>query len=176
MPRIQQQAASAHFASSFSLVNVPVGPESIAPIMDFEVCFISSENELRETQSAVKRLTIQLEYFLKSFGTQILTEKPSNSPPPPPQLPASTITTPTPISRLHPANPSDFDGDRSKGRVFLNSCELVYTLCLSDFTNDHSHVLWTLSFMKTGRANSFIEQTLQWEARRGPRYASYAAF
>ena len=60
--------------------------------------------------------------------------------------------------------------------MFLNSCELVYALCLSDFVNDHSRVLWTLSFMKTGRASSFVEQTLQWEARRAPLYASYAVF
>ena len=88
----------------------------------------------------------------------------------------STITAPAPISRLHPANLSDFDGDRSKGRTFLNSCKLVYALRPLDFANDHTHVLWTLSFMKTGRANSFVEQTLRWEVGRGPRYASYTAF
>ena len=27
-------------------------------------------------------------------------------------------------SKLKPAPPSDFDGDRTKGRAFLNSCEL----------------------------------------------------
>ena len=125
-------------------------------------------SDLQETRSTVEWLTLQIEYFLKNFRTQILTEKP-------PQPPTSTITMPALISCLHPANPSDFDGDRSKGRAFLNSCEL-YALCLSDFANDHSCVLWTLSFMKTGRANSFIEQTLQCEVRRGPQYTSYAAF
>ena len=151
---IQQQAASVHFASSSSLVDVPVGPNSIAPIMDFEARFISSENELQETRSAIEWLTLQIGYFLETFGTQTPTEK--------------SLQLPAPISCLHPANPSDFDGDRSKGRTFLNSCELVYALRLSDFVNDHSHVLWMLSSMKTGCTSSFVEQMLQWEAKRGP--------
>ena len=72
---------------------------------------------------------------------------------------------PAPISQLKPATPSDFDGDRKRGRAFLNSCELFYALCPSDFVNDQARVLWTLSFMKTGRANSFAEQMLHWEAK-----------
>ena len=90
---------------------MPVGPESIAPIMDFEARFTSNENKLQEARFAVKRLTLQLEYFLKNLGTQILTAKPSNSPPPSLQLPVSAVTTAAPILRLHLANPSDFDGD-----------------------------------------------------------------
>ena len=86
--------------------------------MDVKACFANNENKLRETRTAIDRLTQQLDQFLKHFGTTVLA---SNSPPASPQLPTSTVTTPTPISRLKPATPSDFDGDRKKGRAFLNS-------------------------------------------------------
>ena len=92
----------------------------------------------------------------------------SNSPPASPQLHASTVTMAVPISWLKLATPLDFDGDRKKGRTFLNSCELFYTLCPLDFVNDQARVLWTLSFMKTGCTNSVVEQLLHWEAKRGP--------
>ena len=143
--------------------------------MDVEARFANNENELQEIQTAVDRLTQQLDQFLKHFGTTVLA---SNSPPTSPQLPTSTVATPAPILRPKPATPLDFDGDCTckRGRAFLNSCELFYALCPSDFVNDQARVLWTLSFMKTGCVNSFVEQTLQWEARRGPQYASYMAF
>ena len=145
---------------------MPVGPESPVTTMDVEARFTNKENELQGTQTAIDRLTQQLDQFLKHFGTMVLA---SNSPPASPQLPASTTTTPAPISWLKPATPLDFNGDCKRGHTFLNSCELFYVLCPSDFVNDQACVLWTLSFMETGRTNSFAEQTLRWEAKRGPR-------
>ena len=156
---------SVHSASSSSFVDVPIGPESPVTIMDVEARFANNENELREIRTAVDQLTQQLDQFLKHFGTTVLA---SNSSPTSPQLPASAITTPAPTSWLKLATPSDFDGDCKRGHAFLNSCGLFYALCLSDFMNDQAHVLWTLSLMMTGRANSFAEQTLHWEAKRSP--------
>ena len=85
---------------------------------------------------------------------------------------------PAPTLQLKPATSSDFNGDRKKGRALLNSCELSYALCPLDFVNDQARVLWTLLFMKAGHVNSFAEQMLRWEAKRGPwyMYASYTLF
>ena len=54
-----------------------------------------------------------------------------------------------PISKLKPAPPSDFDGDRKKGHAFLNSCELYiymyHSLMIISLMNypkfiGHSHI------------------------------------
>ena len=105
-------------ASSSSFVDTPVDPEAVATIMDFEVRFVSNESELQETQNAVKQLTLQLDHFLKNFGTNVLTANPLNSPPLSPQLPMSAITPSAPISCFKLATPSDFNGDQKKGCTF----------------------------------------------------------
>ena len=44
--------------------------------------------------------------------------------------------TPSRPSRLKPATPSEFDGDRLRGRIFLNSCETYYRLCPDQFIDN----------------------------------------
>lgn len=56
---------------------------------------------------------------------------------------------------VEPAQPSEFDGDRSKGRAFLNSCLLYLSFCSKDFPDDQARILWMLSFLKSGRAAVF---------------------
>ena len=56
---------------------------------------------------------------------------------------------------VEPAWPSEFDGDRSKGCAFLNSCLLYLGFCSKDFPDNQARILWTLSFLKSGRAAVF---------------------
>src|ERR1700720_2180820 len=51
---------------------------------------------------------------------------------------------------LKPATPSEFDGDRLKGRAFLNSCQLYISLCEEQFRDAEAQIHWALSFMKSG--------------------------
>jgi hypothetical protein len=53
-------------------------------------------------------------------------------------------TTTTTSNRLKPGVPADFDGDRSKGRSFLNSCLLYISLCKSEFKDDQAIIMWIL--------------------------------
>ena len=92
-----------------------------------------------------------------------------NQPPP-------TIT-PIPSRAPAPAKPSDFDGDRSKGRTFMNSCSLYMNLCSAEFPNDQIRILWVLSFLKAGRAAVFTNKVLSHEQRtHTPLYDSWGAF
>ena len=65
-------------------------------------------------------------------------------PPPPPPIPQR--------SQPKVVTPKTFDGDRSKGRAFLTSCQLYFTLRKSEFQDDEEKIQWILSYMKSGRA------------------------
>jgi hypothetical protein len=42
--------------------------------------------------------------------------------------------------RIKPASPDNFDGDRSKGRTFLTSCELYLSLKGPDYPDEQSRI------------------------------------
>jgi len=66
-------------------------------------------------------------------------------------------------SKIKPATPSDFSGDRTRGRAFLNSCQTYIRLCPDHFPSDQHKILWALSFMKDGRAAKWADQIFRWE-------------
>jgi hypothetical protein len=70
-------------------------------------------------------------------------------------------------SRIKPASPDNFDGDRSKGHAFLTSCELYLLLTGSDYPDEQSCIHWALSFFKSGRAATFAERIVRQEMRMG---------
>ena len=106
----------------------------------------------------------------------------------------NTTTTPTPTSvqmtdsptdngardtnsKIKPAPPSDYDGDRTKGRAFLNSCELYIRLSPNRFPDEPSMVYWAFSYMKSDRAYAFTDRALRYEAMvKQPRFKSWASF
>jgi hypothetical protein len=57
-----------------------------------------------------------------------------------------------------PSPPADFDGERAKGRPFLNSVKWYMRSRGSEFRDDAHRIAWTLSFMKGGRALTFVNQ------------------
>jgi hypothetical protein len=65
------------------------------------------------------------------------------------------------------ASPDNFDGDRSKGRVFLTSCELYLSLTGLDYPDEKSCIHWALSFFKSGCAATFAEHIVRQEMRTG---------
>jgi hypothetical protein len=84
----------------------------------------------------------------------------------PQNIPAAPAD-PTPPVRawgLKPATPNDFDGDRFKGRAFLNSCRLYISLCEDQFKDEQAKIHWALSFMKSGRAALYANSILRNEA------------
>jgi hypothetical protein len=65
------------------------------------------------------------------------------------------------------ASPDNFDGDRSKGRAFLTSCELYLSLAGPDYPDEQSCIHWALSFFKSGCAATFSEHIVRQEMRTG---------
>jgi hypothetical protein len=93
-------------------------------------------------------------------------------------LPLAHSPTPAPIrSLIKPGTPQDFDGDRAKGRAFLNSCRLYISLSSSEFADDQDKILWVLSYMKSGRASAFADRVLRHEDKtQKNRFPNWATF
>jgi hypothetical protein len=90
-------------------------------------------------------------------------------------VPSTTATTTS--NRLKPGVPVDFDGDRMKGRSFLNSCLLYINLCKAEFKDDQAIIMWILSYMKSGRAASFADRALRYTLNNDtPRYQTFEEF
>ncbi|GLB45972.1 hypothetical protein LshimejAT787_4600030 [Lyophyllum shimeji] len=69
--------------------------------------------------------------------------------------------------RLRPAPPDSFDGEREKGRVFFNSCDLYMSLTPDAFPDEQTRINWVLSYMKGGRAARFAAHTLRYPNSHG---------
>ncbi|GLB42963.1 hypothetical protein LshimejAT787_1204120 [Lyophyllum shimeji] len=80
--------------------------------------------------------------------------------------------------RLRPAPPDSFDGEREKGRAFINSCDLYMSLTPDAFPDEQTRINWVLSYMKEGRAARFAACTLRYPNSHDgvPRFGTYAEF
>jgi hypothetical protein len=78
---------------------------------------------------------------------------------------------------LKPATPNDFNGDRTKGRAFLNSCELYQRLVPSQFADEHAKIMWAFTFMKSDRAARFVDRKMRaYQAVGSLDYSSWSDF
>src|SRR5277367_5714412 len=88
-----------------------------------------------------------------------------------PSNPASVRSAPSPSREMphkppstarliKPASPNEFSGERTKGRSFLNSCELYLHLAPHQFEDEHAKIMWAMSFMKGGRAACFVDRQM----------------
>jgi hypothetical protein len=121
--------------------------------------FQQMENRLSKQAEATRAMNKTLNKFLAVMANQ---EAARNVAPPPPAS-SPPVTTPLKVShpsRVNPGAPSNFDGDRAQGRVFLTSCELYISLSESDFVEDQVWIHWALSYFKGGRVVTFTERVI----------------
>jgi len=108
---------------------------------------LQQRDTLNTIQSQLSQLLVNAQVAPSTGGTL-----PNNS-----DTPSNGPMTTSINSRMKPAAPSEFDGSRSKGRAFLNSCELYIGLAPNQFPSDDSKVYWALSYMKGDRAARFTD-------------------
>jgi hypothetical protein len=78
---------------------------------------------------------------------------------------SAPLTDPPKIGRkARPANPPDFNGERSEGLAFLNSCQTYIRLCPEEFPDEQTKIMWAMSYMKTGRAQRWTARVFRWES------------
>ena len=80
----------------------------------------------------------------------------------------------TPRSRLKPASPPIFDGNRKDGRAFYNACSIYFQLCPDHFPTEQAKILWCLSFFQKDRAKEYADMVLR--SPKDPYFESWAAF
>jgi len=68
----------------------------------------------------------------------------------------------------------EFDGDRTKGMAFLNSCQVYICLCLNSFMDKQAKIVWAMSYMKAGRAAKWSAHVFRWEEQ--PENVGYHKF
>jgi hypothetical protein len=127
-----------------------------------EEWFQQMEKRLNEQVEATRAITKTLNKFLAVMANQEATR--NVTPLPPASLPS--VTTPLKalhLSRVNLGAPSNFDGDRAQGHMFLTSCELYISLSQSDFVEDQVHIHGAMSYFKGGRVATFTKQVIQQE-------------
>ncbi|PPR03125.1 hypothetical protein CVT24_012414 [Panaeolus cyanescens] len=96
----------------------------------------------------------------------------------PPHLVAHSSTFhPRPIK---PNAPPTFNGDRAKGRAFLNACDAYYMLRPEDFRDTQIRIRWVLTYMTSDRAEKWADRIYSWErdnpgSVRFPDWSSFEA-
>jgi hypothetical protein len=138
--------------------------------------FQQMEKRLNEQAEATRAMNETLNKFLAVMANQEVAR--NIAPPPPVSLPP--VTTPLKVShpsRVNLGAPSNFDGDRAQGHVFLTSCELYIALSQLDFIKDQVRIHWALSYFKGRHAANFAERIIQQEMRTGKMcFASWDEF
>ena len=78
---------------------------------------------------------------------------------------------------LKPSAPSEFDGDRTKGKAFLTSCRTYIRLCPEAFDNEVQQIVWAMSYMKAGRAGRWVAREFELESEKGKlRFREWSDF
>ena len=127
------------------------------------------ESELSKAREQARVQQNTLDHILNLLQRLPIHGTPQAPQDPSPALPAPTVTASAapalcePLHGLKPTTPNDFDGDRLKGRAFLNFCRLYISLCKSQFQDDQAMIHWALSFMKSGRMALYANRILRRE-------------
>jgi hypothetical protein len=142
--------------------------------------FTALEHDLAKQKTSLFDIASAVDDIKTSIATLVLANRPTPQdatrvrttlapPAPPPSAPIRSL--------IKPGTPQDFDGDRAKGRAFLNSCRLYVTLSASEFADDQNKIHWVLSYMKSGRASAFADRILRHEDKtQTDRFPTWTAF
>jgi hypothetical protein len=128
-----------------------------------------------DRMSAMEQTLADLQARTEAQFQQILATMQRQQPQPIPDLPKPTDRiTPSKNRTVRPATPLDFDGDRSKGMAFLNSCQTYLRLCPKEFPDEQTKIVWAMFYMKSGRAQKWSARIFRWEQQ--PENAGHSKF
>jgi hypothetical protein len=78
---------------------------------------------------------------------------------------------------VKPSPPVKFSRDWTKGRAFINSCDLYIQLASEQFSLEEDKINWADLFIKSRQAALFMDQMMRFEARvESPKFADWAEF
>jgi len=94
-------------------------------------------------------------------------------PRPPTPTPTNSTSSTGRKTLLRPSVPADFEGDQTKGKVFLTSCRIYIRLCPDAFTDDDTKIVWALSYMKSSRAGRWAAREFENEAKSETKHLRF---
>ena len=65
---------------------------------------------------------------------------------------------------LKPSPPPNFDGDRQKGKGFVNACQAYFLLRPDQFPDEQTKIQWAMTYINQGRAQKWVNWVYHWEA------------
>jgi uncharacterized coiled-coil protein SlyX len=78
------------------------------------------------------------------------------------QLPLTPV--PRPKLDLKPSPPPNFDGNRHKGKGFINTCQAYFRLRPDQFPDEQTKIQWAMTYMNQGQAQKWANRVYHWEA------------
>jgi len=118
------------------------------------------ENKLADQQTQNAQMLEALNNTLRLLAGM----QPQNSP-------AAAAPAPLPVASatktkndLKPSPPPNFDGDRQKGRGFINACQAYFHLRPDNFPDEQVKIRWVMTFMNQGRAHKWANRIYRWES------------
>ncbi len=98
----------------------------------------------------------------------------------PQNSPAAAAPVPLPVASatktkndLKPSPPPNFDGDRQKGRGFINACQAYFRLRPDNFPDEQTKIRWAMTFMNQSRAQKWANRIYRWESTPANSGADY---
>jgi Retrotransposon gag protein len=130
--------------------------DSFLSLMDEEhVLALEQEHAKMKTREADRDEKLEAIY---SYITQQRTQSLSN-----PTTPVLHTELPKTSWKARLATPPEFNGERSEGLAFLNSCQNYIRLCSEEFPDEQTKIMWAMSYIKTGRAQKWTARIFRWE-------------
>jgi hypothetical protein len=130
------------------------------PSDDTRLRLAEIETKLADQQAQNAQMLDALNNTLRMLAG--MTQNQNNSVPTmPPPLPVASVTKPK--SDLKPSPPPNFDGDRYKGKGFLNVCQAYFCLHPDNFPDEQTKIQWAMTYMNQGRAQKWANRIYHWE-------------
>ena len=81
-----------------------------------------------------------------------------------PQTTSAPASVPHVKLDLKPSPPPNFDGDRHRGKGFINACQAYFRLRPDQFPDEQTKIQWAMTYMNQGRAQKWANRVYHWEA------------
>jgi hypothetical protein len=132
-------------------------------------CLSSLESTVDNMMSQSEATKNLLQTILERLGPMpgLLNESrpsPTGWPQSHPPTPIPTLDSGQKKTLLKPSAPSEFDGDRVKGKAFLTSCRTYIRLCPEAFKDDTVKIIWAMSYMKSRQAGRWAAREFEYKA------------
>ena len=131
------------------------------PSDDTRLRLAEIETKLADQQAQNAQMLDALNNTLRMLAG--MTQNQTNSvPTTQPPLPVASAIKPK--NDLKPSPPPNFDGDRHKGKGFINACQAYFRLRPDNFPDEQTKIQWAMTYMNQGRAQKWANRIYHWES------------